>query len=81
MEKLYSWGVKYATTDSVLPVNSPKETQNPTQPETQSKTTEPQTTQPSTGTLSDYLSEENKALLGIVYSEAEKAVKLCTKLF
>ncbi|MGN1349288.1 MAG: glycerophosphodiester phosphodiesterase family protein [Acutalibacteraceae bacterium] len=81
MEKLYSWGVKYATTDSVLPVNSPKEAQEPTQPETQSKTTEPQTNNPSTGTLNDYLSEENKALLGIVYSEAEKAVKLCTKLF
>ena len=81
MEKLYSWGVKYATTNSVLPVNSPKETQKPTQPETQSKVTEPQTNKPSTGTLSDYLSEENKALLGIVYSEAEKAVKLCTKLF
>ena len=82
MERFYSYGTRIATTNGVLPISKPQTTSPPvTSPQTTSpQTTSPQTTSPQ-GDLSQHLSQENKVMLKIVYSEAEKLVGLYRKMF
>lgn len=97
MEKLYSMGVRYVTTNNVLPIVSPQTTKP--QATQVSQTNPPQTTKPAQtlshtsqgttvphtqqgeATINEFLSDENKAMLEIVYNESKAAIRLYKILF